>query len=101
MACRGESTARMSESLRTSRLMALGTVRIGAAHRPVPDAGRARDPGQERLGPLLPRAAEPFGGAAGLHDVAVIHEDDLVSYLLGETHLVGNDDHGHAVICEV
>src|SRR6202042_3968761 len=101
MACRGESTARMSESLRTSRVIARGTAVTGAAHRSVLDAGRSRDPGQERLGPRLPRTAEHFSRAAGLDDVAVIHKDDLVGYLLGKTHLVGNDDHGHAVIREV
>src|SRR5580658_1042982 len=77
MAARGDSTDRISVSLRTSRLIAGAT------------AGElSRDPGQEGPGPRLLRVGQHLGRGAGLDDVAVVHEDDSVGHLPGEAHLV-------------
>src|SRR5437899_2826656 len=52
-------------------------------------------------GALFARAAEERLRVAGLHDHALVHEDDAVGDLAGEAHLVGDHDHGHALAGEV
>ena len=42
------------------------------------------------------RMVEHFGRRALFDDDATLHEDDSVSNLAGEAHLVGDNDHGHA-----
>ena len=42
-----------------------------------------------------------IAGRRGLHDLARVHEDDAVGYGAGETHLVRDDDHGHAFVSEL
>ena len=40
-------------------------------------------------------------GIALLHDDAAIHENDLVRHVPGESHFVGDDDHGGLLIRQV
>ena len=40
-------------------------------------------------------------GLALLDDDAAVHEDDVVGDLAGEAHLVGHDDHRHALLGEL
>src|SRR5207247_9635219 len=56
---------------------------------------------QEAFRALLVRAREERLGLARFHDHALVHEDDAVGHFAGETHLVGHDDHGHALAREV
>src|SRR5438552_14604243 len=64
-------------------------------------ASSSQDLLEEALGALLVRAREKGLGLTGLHDDALVHEDDAVGHLAGETHLEGHDDHGHALAREV
>ena len=50
--------------------------------------------GQELFGTLLPRALDHLAGRALFHDDAAVHEDDLVGYVAGKGHFVGDNDHG-------
>lgn len=36
---------------------------------------------------------------AVFEEFTICGEDDAVGYLAGKSHLVGNDDHGHALLC--
>src|SRR5215472_3224796 len=53
--------------------------------------------GEERLRSLLLRIGEHLARWAGFDDDAAIHEHHLVGDFAGEAHLVGHDDHRHAV----
>src|SRR3954467_3301909 len=53
---------------------------------------------KEGLGPRLLRVVDDGLWVAGLDDDATVHEDDGVPDLAGEAHLVGHDDHRHAVV---
>ena len=54
-----------------------------------------QDLAQEQLGAFLARIFEEFLRRVLLDDVPLREEDDAVRYLLGEPHLVGDDDHGY------
>ena len=54
-------------------------------------------PREERLGALVLRVADDVLRRALLDDDAAVHEDDAVGDLAGEAHLVGDDDHRHAL----
>ena len=47
------------------------------------------------------RVRQHLARVAGLDHHAVVHEDERVTDLAGEAHLVGDDDHRHAVLSEV
>ena len=47
------------------------------------------------------RMGKELLGRSFLHDQAFVHEDDTVGHLLGKAHLVGDDDHGHALSGQV
>jgi hypothetical protein len=53
--------------------------------------------GEEQLGAVLGRILEEVLGGADLDDLAVGHEHHAVGDLAGEAHLVGHDDHRHAL----
>src|SRR5262249_53144238 len=53
--------------------------------------------GEERLRSLLLRIGEHLARWAGFDDDAAVHEHHLVGDFAGEAHLVGHDDHRHAV----
>src|SRR3954452_4294978 len=57
--------------------------------------------GQEVLGPAALGVGEEFLGGRVLDDLAVSHEYNAVGGLAGETHLVGDHDHGHALLGEL
>src|SRR5215210_3219137 len=65
------------------------------------EAARVRQPAQEalRLGP--PRRTEQLGGRATLEDRAVVEEAHLVGDVAREAHLVGGDEHRHALGLEL
>ena len=56
---------------------------------------------EEQLRPIAPGAAEELVLRRVLDDLALVHEDHAVRDLAGETHLVGDDHHGHAFAGEV
>src|SRR5712691_5874305 len=91
------------EYIQTSLRTTLPVVRPAA--RPKPWLARtsrvSEDFLEEALRALLAGAAKEGLGLAGLHDHALVHEDDAVGDLAGEAHLVGDDDHGHALAGEV
>lgn len=58
------------------------------------------DAREELPGPRLDGVAEDLLRRPGLQDPAAVEEDDLVGDLPGEAHLVGGQDHGHAVPLE-
>src|SRR5688500_7363112 len=68
------------------------TDRLGRGRRSV-----AEDLGQEVLRALRGRAGEEGLGVGGLDDPPAVHEHDPVGRAAGEAHLMGDDDHGHAV----
>ena len=49
---------------------------------------------QERLQTLALGMLQDLGRTV-LGDHAAVHEDDLVGYVMGESHLMGDDDHRH------
>src|SRR5438876_7994130 len=53
---------------------------------------------EELCGARIARGAKEGLGRALLEDSAAVHEDDAICYLGGETHLMGHDQHGHAVL---
>src|SRR6478752_1031771 len=57
--------------------------------------------GQKILGPAALGIGEEFLGGRVLDDLAVGHEHDAVGGLAGEAHLVGDHDHGHALLGEL
>src|SRR6266511_2584274 len=63
------------------------------AERPSPPSGENR--AQERPSPLISRVLDQLAGEALLDDPALVHEDDAVSDLAREAHLVGDYDHRH------
>ena len=67
------------------------------------DLGSARleEAAEEATGLFLLGVGEDLGWGALLEDAALVEEGDLVGYLAGEGHLVGGDDHGHALVLEV
>src|SRR5215211_4797053 len=56
-----------------------------------------QDLGQEVLGPVRLGVGEEGLRVGRLDDPAAVHEDHPVGRLAGEAHLVGDDDHRHAV----
>src|SRR2546423_8893572 len=56
---------------------------------------------EEPLRSLLLWTIEEIGGHALLDDLAFVHEDHTVADLAGELHLVGDDQHRHALAREV
>src|SRR5215469_12111078 len=60
-----------------------------------------RHPRQECLRPRLARIADHRVGWALLDDAAAIHEDHAVRDLAGELDLVGDHDHGPALLREL
>lgn len=34
------------------------------------------------------------------HNKSIIHKYDLIGHISGKCHLMGNDDHGHLLICQ-
>src|SRR6266508_977357 len=59
------------------------------------------DLAEEVLGPVVARVGEELLGRALLDDLPVGHEEHSVGRRAGEAHLVGHDDHGHALLGEV
>lgn len=55
---------------------------------------------EEVLGALGLGVGEELVGRAGFHDLAVGHKHDAVGHATGEVHLVRNDDHRHALLCQ-
>ncbi len=55
-----------------------------------------QDLAQEQLGPVVPGIVEELVGFVPFDDLAFVHEDHPVGDRLGEAHLVGDDEHGHA-----
>src|SRR5690554_4622498 len=55
---------------------------------------------EEVPGPGGLRVGEEVDRSRLFDDLAVGHEDDAVGRLAGESHFVGDDDHGHAGLCE-
>ena len=49
---------------------------------------------EEAAGALVGGVIDHVGGAAILHDDALVHEQHVVGHLTGELHLVRDDDHG-------
>ncbi len=47
---------------------------------------------------LVLRAGEEFLRVAGFDDHAAVHEDDAIGDIAREGHLVGDNDHGHALV---
>lgn len=39
-------------------------------------------------------------GISGFHHCAVLHKDYFVGYMPGKAHLMGDDQHGHAFVCQ-
>src|SRR6056297_1293585 len=70
--------------------------RATGAAPPIPSV--PEDLTQEQLGALGLRVVEEFLGFILLHDLALIHEDHPVRDLAGEPHLVGDAEHGHALL---
>src|SRR5689334_2801088 len=67
---------------------------------PVPRLGvgsMSQDLGQELLRALRARFSEEILLGGILDDLAAVHEDHPVRDLAGESHLVRDDHHGHAV----
>ena len=58
------------------------------------------DLAEEVLGAVALRVGEELLGRADLDDLAVGHEHDAVGGLAGKAHLVGHDDHRHALLGE-
>src|SRR6476620_10109511 len=58
------------------------------------------DLAEEVLGAVALGVGEELLRRADLDDLAVGHEDDAVGGLAGEAHLVGHDDHRHALLGE-
>ncbi len=56
---------------------------------------------REQLGALVLRMVEELLRRVRLDDLALVHEHDAVGDLPGEAHLVGDDQHGHAVLGEL
>src|SRR5262245_23155882 len=56
------------------------------------------DLAQEVLGPVALRVGEELLGGVLLDDGAVGHEQHPVGRRTREAHLVGDDDHGHALL---
>src|SRR5699024_3127149 len=52
---------------------------------------------EEPLGALGLRGVEELLGGALLDDAPIVHEEHAIADLAGEPHLVGDDDHGHAL----
>ena len=50
--------------------------------------------GQELAGALLPGVLDDLPGVALFHNHASVHEYHLVGHVPGESHLMGDDDHG-------
>jgi DNA-binding transcriptional regulator GbsR (MarR family) len=80
------------------------TQKDGVGNRPaefsdlgVGQSGRVEDPGEEGPGALVLRVGDDLGGWTLFDDHTVVHEDDPVGHVAGEAHLVGDDEHGHAV----
>src|SRR4051812_29347712 len=59
-----------------------------------------QDLAQEQLRALVLRVAEELVGRVHLDDLAVVHEDHAVRDLAREAHLVGDAQHGHALLGE-
>src|SRR6478609_5772962 len=57
--------------------------------------------GQEILGPAALGVGEEFLGGCVLDDQAIGHEHDAIGGLAGEAHLVGDHNHGHALLGEL
>lgn len=55
---------------------------------------------EEVLGALGLGVVEELVGRAGFHDLAVGHKHDAVGHAAGEVHLVCDDDHRHALLCQ-
>src|SRR3954469_20169462 len=60
----------------------------------------SKDLAKELLGAGVLRIAEESIGRAFFDDLPVGHEDDTIGHLAGKPHLVGDANHGHAVVCE-
>src|SRR5262245_46226040 len=56
------------------------------------------DLAQEGLRPFVLWVGDHVAGGALLDHHAAVHEDQCVAHLSGEAHLVGDHDHGHAVL---
>src|SRR5690349_1706909 len=64
----------------------------------IPSESVVEDLGQEVLGPSGSGVGEEGLRLRRLDDAAGVHEDDAVGCAPGETHLVRDDDHRHAVV---
>lgn len=51
---------------------------------------------QECLRPFFLWMGEDIFGISFLHDIALIHENDVIGNASGKLHLVRDDGHGHA-----
>src|SRR4051794_6908428 len=64
----------------------------------LPKRGGSEDLGEEGLSPLVLRVGQHVPGVARLDDHSAVHEDEGVTHLTSEAHLVGDHDHRHAVV---
>lgn len=53
---------------------------------------------QELLCSFFSGVVKKFGSVGLFYNSAFVHEDDPVRNFAGESHLMGNDDHGHAIM---
>ena len=62
--------------------------------------GTSEHLGEEGLGALVLWVGDDLAGISALDDDAFVHEDKGVSDLAGKSDLMGDDDHGHALLGE-
>ena len=74
---------------------AVGFPRCGHA------GGRIIRAAEKLLGAAAFRFGEEFSGCTFFDDVSLTHKDNLVGYFGGEFHFVGNDEHAHALACQL
>ena len=60
----------------------------------------ALDGVEEVLGALGLGVVEELVGRAGFHDLTIGHKDDAVGHAAGKVHLMRDDDHRHALLCQ-
>ena len=64
---------------------------------PIPHVPPVAQDAPEKLpGPLFARVVEELASAALFNNRSFVHEDHLIGDLTGESHLMGDDQHGHA-----
>src|SRR5699024_8050548 len=68
---------------------------------PAVSAVSDQDLAEECLGPLVLRTVEHVVRCTAFDDLAVVHEQDLISHFPGEPHLVADHHHRHSAQREV